>query len=170
MAVVYTKSAALTTMDTPGSTAPMGRLSRSDLKVAIGKVEVANGDSIGSVLRFVRVPSNCRPHRVLLRITGTITTAAGDIGVYRVSRSTTSAGAVVDVDLFASAQALSSALASWTDVTNESTTLTATLLEQPLWQMAGMTADPCDQLEIAITLTAAAGAAGQITMAFEYAE
>lgn len=170
MAQVFTKSAGLTAMDTPGAQAASPRLTRGDMRSAIGKVEIANGDSIGSVLRAVRIPSNARVQQVLIRITGTITTAAGDIGVYRYSKETTSAGAVVDVDLFATAQALSSAIATWTDVTNESTTITATIAEQPLWQAAGMSADPGEFLEIAITLTAAAGAAGQVTLCVIYVE
>lgn len=170
MAVVYTKSAGLTAMDTAGGQSPSARLTRGSLKSAIGKIEIANGDSIGSILRAARVPSHARVQQVLLRITGTITTAAGDIGVYRYSTSTTAAGTVVDVDLFASAQALSTALNIWTDVTNESTNYTATLVEQPLWQAAGLSADPQEMLEIAVTLTAAAGAAGQVTLCVIYAD
>lgn len=170
MAVVYTKSAGLTAMDTAGGQAAAAYLTRGTMRSAIGKVEIANGDSIGSILRACRVPSNARVQQVLIRITGTITSAAGDIGVYRMSKETTSAGAVVDVDRFASAQALSSAIASWTDVTNEATTQTATNLEQPLWQLCGLSSDPGEPLEIAITLTAAAGAAGQVTICVIYVE
>lgn len=170
MAVVFTKSAALAAMDTLGAASPASRLARGATYIAKGKVEVANGDSIGSILRCVRIPSSALVHKVELRITGTITSAAGDIGVYRFSRETQAAGAPVDVDLFASAQALSSALPNWTDVTNESTTMTATLLEQPLWQAAGAAADPGEFYEIAITLTAAAAAAGQVHLAVTYTE
>jgi hypothetical protein len=169
MAIVYTKSAALTGMDTAGQ-APSARTARGAVHAAYGSVAVASGDSIASVLRLCRVPSNARVARIYLKITGTITTAAGDIGVYRFSKETLSAGAVVDVDLFASAQALSTAIPTWTDVTNESTTITALNADQPLWQMAGMTADPGEYLEIAITLTAAAGAAGNIAMEVVYVE
>lgn len=170
MAIVFTKSAALTSMDTPSASLPASRLSGAVLKTAIGKIEIANGDSIASILRACRVPSNARVVAVMLRITGTITTAAGDIGVYRYSTATANAGTVVDVDLFASAQALSTALNIWTDVTNESTNNTATLLEQPLWQAAGLTSDPGEMLEVAVTLTAAAGAAGQVTIRVDYVQ
>jgi hypothetical protein len=168
MAVVFTKSAALTAMDTPGAALPAARLARTDLQTAIGKVEVSATDSIASILRFVRVPSNARVSQVLLRCTAT-TGAIGDIGVYRYSKETAAAGTVVDVDLFASAQTFAAALAIWTDVTNESLLYTPTLLEQPLWQAAGLAADPGGLLEIAATLTAAATAAGQVTIEVRYA-
>lgn len=170
MAVVYTKSASLTAMDTPGQALPLSRLQRSSLKMAKGKVEVANGDSIGSILRFCRIPSNAIVHQVLVKVTGTITSVAGDLGVYRSSTSTTSAGAVVDVDLFCSARSFATAIADWTDITNESTSITATVAEYPLWQMAGETSDPGELYEIAITLTAAAAAAGQITLCVLYSD
>lgn len=170
MAVVYTKSASLTAMDTPGSALPLSRLQRSSLKIAKGKVEVANGDSIGSVLRFVRIPSNAIIHQIQVKITGTITSAAGDLGVYRSSTSTTASGTVVDVDLFCSARTFASAVADWTDITNESASITATVAEYPLWQMAGASSDPGELYEIAITLTAAAAAAGQIHLAVLYSD
>jgi len=169
MAIVFTKSAALTQMDTAGAQPPSSRL-HGTVRCAMGTVAIANGDSIASILRVARVPSHARVGRIYLKITGTITSAAGDIGVYRTSTSTTSAGAVVDVDLFASAQALSTALPAWTDVTNESASITALVAEMPLWQAAGMTADPGDHLEICITLTAAAGAAGTVAMEVVYVD
>jgi len=168
MAIVFTKSAALTAMDASGQP-PSSRL-HGTVRCAMGTVAIANGDSIASILRFARVPSTCRVGRINLKITGTITSAAGDIGVYRESTSTTSAGAVVDVDLFGSAQALSTALPAWTDVTNESASITALVAEMPLWQAAGMTSDPGGYLEIAITLTAAAGAAGTVAMEVVYVD
>jgi hypothetical protein len=164
MAVVTTKSAALTLMDTPGGALPVSRQARANLRTAIGKVEVSATDSIASILKFVRVPSNCRISELLLRCTAT-TGAIGDFGVYRADT-----GVVVDVDLFASAQTMAAALAIWTDITNESTTLTPTVMEQPLWQAAGLTADPVCQFDICATLTAAATAAGQVTVEARYAD
>jgi hypothetical protein len=169
MAQVFTKSAALIAMDASGQ-APSARVSRGAVHAAYGMVALANGDSIASIIRMCRVPSNCRVARIYLKVFGTITGAAGDIGVYRYSKETTSAGAVVDVDLFASAQALSTAIPTWTDVTNESATITPLVADQPLWQMAGLTSDPGEYLEIAITLTAAAAAAGNVAMEVVYVE
>jgi len=167
MAVVFTKSAALTLMDTAGGALPPARQARADLQSAIGKVEVSATDSIASILRFCRVPSHARVSQVLLRCTA-ITGAIGDFGVYPFNASGTP-GTVIDVDLFATAQTMAAALAIWTDITNESTLYTPTLLEQPLWQAAGLAADPGGLLEICATLTAAATAAGQATVEVRYA-
>jgi hypothetical protein len=166
MAVVFTKSAALTLLDTPGGALPVSRQSRAELKGAVGKVEVSSTDSIASIFRLLRVPSACRVIQLLLRCTA-VTGAIGDFGVYRTPAD---GGAVVDVDFFATAQTMAAALAIWTDITNESTTYDPTKIEQPLWQALGMSADPQSYLDIAITLTAAATAAGQATLAVHYAE
>lgn len=166
MAVVNVKSAGLTLMDTASSQAPKKGQVRGEMMCARGKVEVTNGDSIASIFRVCRVPSNAFVAQLLLRCTA-ITGAIGDIGLYRTPAD---GGAVVSVALFASAQSLASALAAWTDVTNESTTLTPTLIEQPLWQILGLSADPGVWYDIAITLTAAATASGQATLMCEYTE
>lgn len=166
MAVVNTKSAALSARDTPGTALVGPHQVRSQLNCAIGKVEAANGDSIGSTYRACQIPSSARVQRVSLRCTA-ITTCAGDVGLYRTAAD---GGAVVDADLFASAQSLASALASWTDVTNESTTITPTLAEKRLWEVLGLTSDPSVVYDVVVTLTAAAGSAGQVTVAAEYVE
>lgn len=162
MAVVTTKSAALTLMDTAGGALPVARQARADLESAIGKVEVANGDSIASILKFCRIPSNARVSQVLLRCTA-ITGAIGDFGLYRADN-----GAVVDVDFFASAQTMAAALAILTDITNEALTYTPTLIEQPIWQAAGLTSDPQVYFDVCATLTAASTAAGQAALEVRY--
>lgn len=164
MAVVTTKSAALTAMDTAGAALPVARQARANLRTACGKVEVSATDSIASILKFCRVPSNCRVSQLLLRCSA-ITGAIGDFGVYRADT-----GAVVSVALFATAQSMAAALTNWTDISNESTTVTPILAEQPLWQAAGLSADPVCQFDICATLTAAATAAGQAVLEVRYAE
>lgn len=166
MAVVNTKSAAISARDTPGIALVGPHQVKSQLNAAIGKVEVASGDSIASTFRHCQVPSSARVQQVLLRCTA-ITTCAGDIGLYRTAAD---GGAVVDADLFASAQSLASALTSLTDVTNESTTITPTLAEKRLWEVLGLTADPMVTYDVVTTLTAAAGSAGQVTVAVTYVE
>lgn len=166
MAVVNTKSAAISARDTPGTALVGPHQIKSQVNCAIGKVEVANGDSIASTLRACQVPSNARIVRVSIRCTA-ITSGAGDIGLYQTAAA---GGAVVDADLFASAQSIASALASWTDVTNESTTITATLVEKRLWEVLGLTSDPSVTYDVVMTLTAAAAAAGQVTIMVEYVE
>jgi hypothetical protein len=82
---------------------------------------------------------------------GAQTAGAFDIGVYRTNGD---GGAVVDVDLFASALSLASALAHGavaSHVMEESTNYTLAKQQQPLWQAAGLTVDPKCDFDIALT-------------------
>jgi hypothetical protein len=167
MAVVLVKSAAITAMDTAGSLLPKTAVARGALIVAKGKVEHGAADSIASIYRYCRVPSNAVIDQIYLRCTAIATAPAMDIGLYK---TTADGGAVVSVALFASAQVLTSALAILTDVTNESTTVTPTLYEQPLWQVLGLASDPGIMYDVCGTLTVATTATGQSTLRVGYTE
>lgn len=171
MAVVFTKSTQLTnrdatprTINNPGVTAGM-------VQQASATLEVANGDSIASIFRMVQIPSNAVGELVKLYCDA-ITSAAGDIGIYR---SVADGGAVVDVDFYASAQSIASAIATGTEVQHEADAADAGAgfgladLEKPLWQRLGLTADPGVVYDIAVTLTAAATAAGTLGLRVYYA-
>jgi hypothetical protein len=103
--------------------------------------------SITSVIRMVEVPSNAVISQILFD-SAAQTAGKFDIGVYRTNAD---GGAVVDQDFFATAVDCASAVVA-TDVTNESTTNTLAKQNQPLWQAAGMTADPKSPLDIALTV------------------
>ena len=165
MAIVNTKAAAITAGDTAGTLAKKS-LSGAILKESCGTLEAVSGDSIASVYRLARVPSNARVSRVLIGCDA-ITTCAGDVGVYDIAAA---GGAVVDADLFASAQSLATAIVINTDVTHESGIYGVEDVEQPLWQALGLTADPGKLYDIAITLTAAAGSAGTVSLKVQYAD
>jgi hypothetical protein len=165
MAVVTTKSTPITNRDAVPSVINDGRLERATVESAIGSVTAVNGDSIASKYIFASLPSSAMVRAVLLTC-GAITSGAMDIGVYRNTRD---GGAVVDADLFASAQSIAAAL-NRSDVTNESTTYTAAVREQPLWQAAGLTSDPQTTLDIVGTLTAATTAGGLVGLEIQYAD
>lgn len=164
MAVVNKSSAALTQRDgTPSqinSTLAKTKVATGRVKESLGVVAVANGDSAASVLRFFSVHSSWRLSELLVSCTA-ITGAAADIGLYDLP--TVNAGAVVDADLFASAQSLAAAL-DCTSVLRESTTVTVAKLEQPIWQLLGLTQDPGKYYDVAATLTADATAAGDAAL------
>lgn len=164
MAVVNTKASAITAAD--AGTAVKKNLTAGILKECAGTLEAVSGDSIASVFRLARVPSNARISRVLLSCDA-ITTCAGDVGVYDVAA--VNSGAVIDADFFASAQSLATALAN-TDVTHESGVFGVEDIEQPLWQALGLSADPGKQYDIAVTLTAAAGSAGTVSLKVAYVD
>lgn len=168
MAVVAVKAAPIS--DADSNKLVNARVFRGELRGAVGKVEMVNGDSIASVYRCVRVPSHARISQILLSCDA-ITTCAGDIGVYKTAKD---GGAVVDVDFFASAQSLASALNN-SDVSHEADGADAAAgfgrsdVEKPLWEALGLAADPMIEYDIAITLTAAAGSDGTASLKAQYA-
>lgn len=172
MAVVTTKSTAVTAGDTLPQTNTAQKIHGGRLRESLGVLEAVSGDSIASVYRLVRINSGDRISRVLLSCDA-ITTCAGDVGIYDVAAI--NAGAVVDADFFASAQSLATALVN-TDVTHEADAADAGAgfgladVEKPLWQALGLVADPGKQYDIAVTLTAAAGSAGTVALKVQYVD
>ena len=167
MAVVAKKGSAITNAD--ANILSNARVIRMSLWEAVGAAELANGDSIASTVRLCRVPSNARVSKVLLSCDA-ITSGAADVGVYKTPRD---GGAVQDVDFFASAQSIATALAN-TDITHEADPADAGAgfgkadVEKPLWEALGLSADPMTEYDIALTLTAAAAAAGTVSLKVEY--
>lgn len=167
MAVVNLKGTAVTNAD--NKVLNNSRVFRTLLEEAVGTVELANGDSIGSTYRLCRLPSNARISRVLLSCDA-ITSGAGDVGVYKTYRD---GGTVVDVDFFASAQSIATALVH-SDVSHEADPADAGAgwghadVEKPLWQALGLTADPYLEYDITLTLTAATTEAGTVSMKVQF--
>lgn len=104
----------------------------------------------GDVIRMVRVPSNARIDIVLLTTGDATTAGAIDIGVYQTADN---GGAVVDADLFASALALTGGPFTNSNQTWESGQYTYAASCLPLWQVIGLTADPCREYDVACTVT-----------------
>ncbi len=169
MAVVNTKSTAVTNADAATQTNISLKIAGGRLRESVGTVEAVNGDSIGSTFRLARIRSNDRVSRVMLSCDA-ITTCAGDVGIYDIAAN---GGAVVDADFFASAQSLAAALVNQ-DVTHEADAADAGAgfgladVEKPLWQALGLAADPYKLYDIAVTLTAAAASNGTIAMKVQY--
>ena len=169
MAVVNTKSTAVTNADAATQTNLSLKIAGGRLRESVGTVEAVNGDSIGSTFRLARIRSNDRISRVLLSCDA-ISSCAGDVGIYDIAAN---GGAVVDADFFASAQSLASALVN-SDVTHEADAADAGAgfghadVEKSLWQALGLAADPYKLYDIAVTLTAAAAANGTIAMKVQY--
>ncbi|MGH8381749.1 MULTISPECIES: hypothetical protein [Pseudomonas] len=170
MAVVNVKSTAVTAGDAFPQTLTAQKIDGGRLRERVGVAEATATDSIGSTYRLVRINSGDRVSRLLLSCDA-ITTAVGDIGLYDIA--SVNAGAVVDVDFFASAQALTSALVN-TDVTHEADAADAGAgfgladVEKQIWQALGLASDPGKQYDVAITLTAAATGAGTLVLRMQY--
>jgi len=172
MAVVTVKAGAITNRDASPRVLTNGAIARAGLKQAVGFVELTNGDSIASKFILAQIPSNAVGEIVKLYCDA-ITTCAADIGIYR---NTADGGAVVDVDFYASAQSLASAITTGTEVQHEADATDAGSgygladLEKPLWQRLGLSADPGVVYDIVATLTAAAGSGGTLGLRVQYGE
>lgn len=165
MAVNVYKSVTITNRDASPSVINDARLERSMVRSAHGQVSAVTGDSIGSTYVLATVPTTAMVRKLLLSCAA-LTSGAANIGV---SQPTAKGGAAISAALFASAQSLASAL-SHTDVTNQSGSYTPALEEQPLWQAAGLSADPGGTLDIVVTLTAALTASGLLGLQIEYVD
>lgn len=172
MGVVTTKSTAVTAGDASPQVATAQKIHGGRLRESLGVIEAVSGDSIASIYRLARISSGDRISRVLLSCDA-ITTCAGDVGLYDVTA--VNAGAVVDVDFFAAAQSLATALSN-TDITHQADPADAGAgfgkqdVEKSLWQALGLAADPGKHYDIAVTLTAAAGSAGTIALKVQYSD
>jgi hypothetical protein len=120
MAVEARKSSLITNADEVPAVLNNPRVDGGFERAKIATVAVTNGDSIASTYRLFRVPSNAVMTDLRVYCPA-ITTAATNIGVYRTEKD---GSAVVDADLFTSAQALTSAL-NGVDVLHESGCLLA---------------------------------------------
>lgn len=154
MAVVQTKSQGITAQDS--YTTVNSNVQQGGMRSDVGVAPVANGDSIASVIRLVRVQSNARITGAHLFCTA-ITGAAGDVGLYRTAAD---GGAVVDADFFTAAQTLATAAVT-INVTGGNV-LAPVNREKRLWEALGLAADPVTYYDVAVTLTAAATAAGTV--------
>jgi hypothetical protein len=164
MAVVTTKSGSITNLDASPVLRPGSWMHGGAIKLFSGTVEAVDGDSIGSIYRMFRVGSWMRPEAVILA-NDALSAGTGDVGLYR---TTVEGGAVVDADFFASAVSMAAAGKSTngTNVTveSDSTAMNIDKAEKRIWEVLGLTVDPNLEYDVAITLTAAAGAAGTVTL------
>jgi hypothetical protein len=122
-----------------------------------GLVTCAADDAQNSIHRFVRVPSNARISQLLFSTADAATAGAINLGVYQTSEN---GGAVVDADLFASAIDLSGGPMLNLDCTYESGEYTYAESVKPLWEVLGLSADPCCDYDIAATISTTYNGAG----------
>jgi len=161
MAVVTLKSTNLTAFD--AGTLVGTTYSGGKLRSQVATFEVGAADSIASIYRFARVKSNWRMTGIWMTCDA-ITSAAGDVGIYQTAGN---GGAVVDVDAYATATSIATAI----------TILPVNLLfevkdiancRKLVWEDAGLTADSGRFYDLAMTLTTAATGAGTLCFETQY--
>lgn len=166
MAVVTTKSTAITNRDATPPVKNGMQLGPRPVYEQVATVELANGDSIGSKLVLVSLPSNARMSALWL-LCDAITSGAADFGIYR---TTADGGAVVDADVFGSAVSIATAITVGTNILHESGVTDIAYIEKPLWQLLGLSADPGVMYDLVATLTAATTAAGTLSARVTYTQ
>jgi hypothetical protein len=162
MAVVDVKSTLLTNRDAAPRTINAAVNDGARVRSKAFTVEVTNGDSIGSTFRLCDIPSNARISSIRI-FCDAITSAAADIGLYQ---TTANGSAVVDVDAYASAFSIASAITVGTEVMFEARNVDK--VAKRVFEDAGLTADPFRDYDLVATLTAAAGASGTLSGVVEY--
>lgn len=160
MAVEAIKSTVITNADANPAVLNVAQIADGRARYKHGSATVAAAADIGSTYRLIRVKSNDLVSSLLLDCTAIATSPAADIGIYKTAAN---GGAVVDADLFASAQSLAAALAA-TNVTRESGVITVANMGKPIWELLALAADPQIEYDIVATLTAATTAAGTIAL------
>jgi hypothetical protein len=172
VAVVTTKSAGITSADASQQDLVSPKIIGGRLRETIGKVSIAAGDDINSVIRAVRLPSRARISQILLLSNGDTTEGIADVGVYRTAAN---GGAAVDIDHFASAVGLDSLLTG-SDITHEADPADAGAgfgkedVAKPLWQSLGFAADPQAFLDICFTLQSGATGSGIVALKVRWTE
>lgn len=164
MAVVHLKS----TQITNATATPLVKVNATHdggmVRATVGTLANSAADDIGSTYRFVRVPSNCRVHRVWLNAAATGVTGQYDVGIYQTAEN---GGAVVDADFFASAVDPGGGAIN-ADITHESGQYSLAEAIMPLWQALGLSSDPGRDYDVVATATEALADAVQHTLKVEY--
>lgn len=117
----------------------------------IGLVTPAADDSATSIHRFLQVPTNSRLSDLLIAAADATTAGKYDIGLYYPVEK---GGAVIDVDAFAAAFDLSGGPFYWSSVLLVGVVTIAESVK-PLWELAGLSADPGGYFDIAGTIETA---------------
>lgn len=160
MAVELVKSAGITAQDLNNSVD--SKIQQGGVRSTVGIGAVTNTASIASIVRLVRIQSNARITLASLFCTA-ITSAAGDVGLYRTADD---GGAVVDADFFIAAQTLAAASPGLNVIGGN--LLSPANREKRLWEALGLAADPGIYYDVAVTLTAAATAAGTMGLELQW--
>lgn len=166
MAIVNTKSTAITNLDaTPAVRNPL-YLMGGVLREARGTVEIAAADCATSVYRMVRVHSSWLISEIK-RFNDAITSGTDyDVGLYQTAEN---GGAVKNVNCFADAVSLASASVTGTqDMFEAGADEGVEDLEKRVWEYAGDTADPGIFYDLAYTGVAPGSGAGTLSVIVRY--
>jgi hypothetical protein len=177
MAVDHVKATQITNWDaSPVVQATAGERGPARLNYSEGYATAVASSSADATYQLVRLPSTAKVKRIIFESEAQ-TAGKFDLGVYyatdgRVGKATSLlAAAAIDQDMFATVIDCASAVAR-TDVTNEvAATYTLDKRIMPLWQAAGLSADPGGNIDIVATVatTAVTTGTGKFGISVEWA-
>ena len=132
-------------------------------------------DAVGSTYRLCQVPSNSRVSSLVLQNDALGAGAAINIGVYYptfipagAGLTNALAGTPINASVFGAAVAVAATGAATEMVTRANVAIN--LQEQPVWQLAGLAADPLIYLDIVCTVSTILAAQGYISLKAKYIE
>lgn len=181
MAIVKTLPTTIANRDAQPPVFNDGRLERGTLKSTVGSIAVGAADSATSYYPLASLPSTAMVRAIYVTCVTGMTTLVGHHGVFKNTKGANgvttgvpafgSVGSGSDI-LFSAASALVlSAAKARVDVTDVSSTYTVAKREQPLWQAAGLAADPGGTLDIGIVVDVAnTGSAGTVGFEVQYVD
>lgn len=166
MAVVTTKSLALTNRDATPVILSNDILARGIVKHAAGVIAFANGDSTASAYKFCSIPSNAYLVNVIFSSDAMGGAAAGTFDIYD---TTVNGGLIVPTTGTKLVNGGVSTVALLTDtmILGGGTTaagFTNANSEKFLWQVLGLAVDPNKYYDVVMTLTAPTAAAGSAAL------
>lgn len=165
MAVDHVKSTAITNADASPATAnTAGEGATGRLWEVSGYATAVASSSADSTYQLVRIPSNCKVKSIIFESEAQ-TAGKFDLGLYYATDgqggkpASLLAANAIDQDFFATVIDCASAVTP-TEVVNESGTYTLDKRNQPIWQAAGLSADPGGSFDIVATVKTTAVTTG----------
>lgn len=166
MSVINRSSAQITNRDASPQILNDPGVCGGAVKRCVAKVTATNADSATSVYRMFQIPSNAVIASLKMVADALGTGAKVNIGVYQTSEN---GGAVVasQGSLFASAVDVAAATAL-TDYRYSA--LTASGAEKQLWDLMGLSADPCILYDICVVVNVAIATTGSLALECTYVQ
>lgn len=166
MATVNTKSNIVTNLDaTPRVMNALGIMG-GVLREQVATVEIAAADDTGSVYRMCRVHSSWRMSEIAVFCDAITSGTDYDLGLYRTAED---GGALVNVNTYADAQTLASAILVGTQLMFEgSSDVGVEDIENYVWQNAGQASDPGVWYDMALTAVTGGSGAGTVSLRVRY--
>lgn len=159
MAVVNTKSLAISNRDAQPKTLNPGYLDGQGLRTKRGTVEKATTDSDTSVYRFFPIRSSDVVNSLEIFNDALTGATSYKVGLYSPAKA---GGAAVSDALFATGLSLASASTVGVNLTFSAVDIAN--IGKRVWELLGLSADPYLEYDVCLTLVTAGSAAGTISL------